>query len=222
MTPPIVAIVLAGGRSSRFGSDKLVARIEDRRLLDRALEAVDGLASEIVVVAAPGTSPSLPTTRARIHVAHDPEPFGGPLVGLATGLEVVASLDDPAPDPDTPVLVVGGDMPSLRPAVLGLLVGALVEGGGDETGRPPAIGAVILAGPDRLVRPLPAALRLGSARAACTAALATGDRSLRAALSRLSPLVVPESRWRPLDPDGESLRDVDRPEDLGSGYPRRR
>jgi molybdopterin-guanine dinucleotide biosynthesis protein A len=218
VTPSVIAIVLAGGRSSRFGSDKLAARLEDRTLLDRAIEAVDGLASDIVVVAAPGAFPSLAATRARIHLAHDPEAFGGPLVGLATGLDTAARLEG-AGAPDIAVLVVGGDMPSLRPTVLRLLLDALVAGGRDATER---VDAAILAGPDALVRPLPAALRLGPARSACGKALAAGDRSLRSALARLAPSVVPEARWRPLDPDGESLRDVDRPEDLGSEYPPRR
>ena len=36
----IGAIVLAGGRSSRFGRDKLAESIDGRPLLDRAVEAV--------------------------------------------------------------------------------------------------------------------------------------------------------------------------------------
>lgn len=228
MTGSVAAIVLAGGRSSRFGSDKLAARVGAGTLLDRAIEAVDDLAADIVVVAAPGASPAVRSSRARIHVAHDPEAFGGPLVGLAAGLEAVAGLavtagsvdrDPEGPDADRAVVVVGGDMPSIRPLVLRALVDALATAGPGRTAR---ADAVTLAGPDAVLRPLPSALRLGPARAACRAALADGQRSLRSALARLSLVVVPEGEWRLLDPAGDSLRDVDRPDDLAAEYPPRR
>ena len=44
--------------------------------------------------------------------------------------------------------------------------------------------------------------------------LAAGDRSLRALVARLELELIEETEWRPLDPDGASLRDIDRPEDL--------
>ena len=40
MSERVSAIVLAGGRSSRFGSDKLVKEIEGRSILLRAIDAV--------------------------------------------------------------------------------------------------------------------------------------------------------------------------------------
>jgi molybdopterin-guanine dinucleotide biosynthesis protein A len=38
--PVVSGLVLAGGRSSRFGSDKLNAAIDGRTLLERAVDAV--------------------------------------------------------------------------------------------------------------------------------------------------------------------------------------
>jgi len=37
---------------------------------------------------------------------------------------------------------------------------------------------------------------------------------LRSVLERLPTRILEEVEWRPLDPDGETLRDVDRPDDL--------
>ena len=43
--PPVSGIVLAGGRSSRFGSDKLRAEIAGRSLLELAIDAVAAVAT---------------------------------------------------------------------------------------------------------------------------------------------------------------------------------
>ena len=56
MTERIGAIVLAGGRSSRFGRDKLAEIVDGRPLLDHAIDAVRAVATDIVVVVAPGAN----------------------------------------------------------------------------------------------------------------------------------------------------------------------
>ena len=194
------AIVLAGGRSRRFGTDKLAARLADgRSVLAHSVGAAETIASDLVVVVAPGASrpDGLP---ARTVVVHDPEPDGGPLHGLAAGLEATS---------DEIVLVLGGDMPALEPAVLRLLVAAVR---GD-----PLIGAARLeddasAGGSPAV--LPCALRREPAREACRDAAAAGDRRLRACLERLATAVVTAAEWRGVDPSGRTLLDIDRPADL--------
>ena len=47
-------IVLAGGASSRFGSDKLAAPLDGRPLLHHALDAVAAVADHVIVVVGPG------------------------------------------------------------------------------------------------------------------------------------------------------------------------
>jgi molybdenum cofactor guanylyltransferase len=188
------AIVLAGGASRRFGSDKLVARIDGTTLLERSIGALEGLVDEIVVVIAPGREvplPALGNRAAPVRFVADEEAFGGPLVGLRTGLA--------AAEGDT-VLVVGGDMPSLVPAVLELLLG-----------RPPAaLGDAIGA-----LRPLPCSLERQAALEAAEALLAGGERRLRAVLASLGAATVAWPEWQALDPAGLSLVDVDEPGDLG-------
>jgi molybdopterin-guanine dinucleotide biosynthesis protein A len=193
----VTGIVLAGGRSSRFGSDKLEARVDGERLLDRSVAALARVASEIVLVSEPSpvrAAPSRPGVP--VHLVEDPEPFGGPLVGLLAGLEAAS---------EPLVLVVGGDMPSLNADVLRLLVTRLVHH--------PDRSVVTLAARGRLV-PLPMALRTGAATDMARRLLGDGERRLRGLAERLPAVVVDEREWRPLDPDGDTLRDVDRPEDL--------
>ena len=199
MTPPVVSgVILAGGRSSRFGSDKLAARIGDRTLLDLAIAAVAAVASEIVIVLAPGDDRVPDPIERPVRLIVDPERHGGPLVGLLAGLEAV---EQPL------VIVAGGDMPSLSPAVLGAMVRALESSG-------EGWGAVILVSRGDRV-PLPAVIRTGAATAIARQLVSDGERRLRSLFERLPTRALEEGEWRPLDPAGATLHDVDRPADLG-------
>jgi molybdopterin-guanine dinucleotide biosynthesis protein A len=196
MTERIGAIVLAGGRSTRFGRDKLAEPIDGRPLLEHAIAAVRALATDIVVVAAPDANLDVPDD---VRLAHDPVAFEGPLAGLAAGLGAL----DPAVDR---VLVVAGDMPTLVPAVLQRLLDALAFGA----------DAAILGGDDGETAPLPLALRRRRAQAAVATLLDAGERRLRAAPQVLDAEVIPETTWRRDDPTAATLRDIDTPEDLPS------
>ena len=189
----VSAIVLAGGRSSRFGRDKLVEVVGGRSLLEHAIAGVALLASETIVVVAPDESRTVP---AGAILVSDPASFEGPLVGLLTGLRHAAH---------PLVLVAGGDMPTMVPAVLAILVDGLAD---------PAADAVLLE-QGGLGRPLPGALRTASARDAAERLVAAGERSLRALYEAIPTAAVAEPTWRALDPDGRTLRDVDLPADLG-------
>jgi molybdopterin-guanine dinucleotide biosynthesis protein A len=191
------AIVLAGGRSSRFGTDKLARQLDGRPLLDHAIDAVRAVEPEVevVVVTRPDGRPEVPSD---VRVARDPIAFEGPLAGLVAGMSVL-------PDGVDRVLVVGGDMPTLVPAILRRLLAA-VE---DE--------AVELAALEDggLARPLPMALRRAPAEEAARALLDAGERRLRALAGSLASMAVPEREWRAIDATGATLRDVDVPADLG-------
>lgn len=190
--PPVSAIVLAGGRSARFGRDKLAEPVGNRPLLHLAIDAVSTVAGEVIVVAPPGVDPSIPV---HARLIHDASPYEGPLAGFLTGL---TAAREPL------VLVVGGDMPSLEPAVLGLLVRRLEASSAD---------AAFLEYRSRRQQ-LPFAIRTGAGTDVTTRLLAQGERRLGALAERLSVRVVPEGEWRPLDPEARTLNDVDEPGDL--------
>lgn len=185
-------IVLAGGRSSRFGGSKLGADLAGRTVLDWTVDAVVAACAEVVVVES--GAGDRPGHRATVRFVADAAPFEGPLAGLAAGLE--AARGDVA-------VVIGGDMPLARPEVLRLLVAAL-DG--------PATAAVLEDG--ARPRPLPMAVRRDAALAAARSAMGEGERSLRAFLARLQTAVLPEAAWRRLDEEGDTLLDIDAPEDL--------
>jgi len=199
------AIVLAGGASSRFGDDKLAAVLDGRPLLEHALLAVAEVADPIVVVRSSDTAArGLPRgLAARMIVARDATPYGGPLAGLATGLRALADTGA-TDDAGGPALVVGGDMPRLVPAVLQLLVATL-------SADPARRACALEADPPAT---LPLAVRPGAALEAAYQLLAGDRRSLVALLERLGATTIPGRAWRPLDPDGRTLVDVDTPADL--------
>ena len=188
----VTAIVLAGGRSSRFGRDKLAEPVLGTPLLARAIDAVRPIATEVLAVAAPGADLGVPEG---VRVVHDPIAFEGPLSGLVTGL---GAATEPL------AIVVGGDSPSLVLAVLASMLDRL---GG------PGIQAVALQHEGR-VRPLPLVVQRDPALVHARALLEAGERRLRAIMDRLEVEVIPELVWRELDPDAATVRDIDTPDDL--------
>jgi molybdopterin-guanine dinucleotide biosynthesis protein A len=159
--------------------------------VSRLLEVCDRV---IVVLAPDASEPPMPAG-ASVEFARDVVEDEGPLRGLAAGLEVANAGW---------VVVVGGDMPDLQPAVLLEMLRA-----GLETGAV----AVSLSDGGR-ERPLPCVLRSAPAAEAATALLEAGRRSLRELLAAVSTVVVDEPTWTALDPERRTLVDVDEPADL--------
>ena len=101
-------VVLAGGRSTRFGADKLAV------VLDRVLAGLPAQAAVVCV------GPQRPTCRAQVRWVREDPPLSGPLAAVAAG---VAAGDRPI------VVLAGGDMPRMG-AALDALVAALEAAGG--------------------------------------------------------------------------------------------
>jgi molybdopterin-guanine dinucleotide biosynthesis protein A len=81
----ILGAVLAGGRSSRFGSDKALAELHGHTLLARAVDTLSGLCEHVVVVGREtAPAPTLPDW---------PHAGAGPLGGLAAALHFARDSD---------------------------------------------------------------------------------------------------------------------------------
>ncbi len=91
----ILGCVLAGGASTRFGSDKALAVLDGVTLLDRAIAVLTRQCGEVVVAGHEGG------------VADWPEPGLGPLGGLAGALRLASGRGFAA------VLAIGVDSPGL-------------------------------------------------------------------------------------------------------------
>jgi molybdopterin-guanine dinucleotide biosynthesis protein A len=163
-------------------------------LLHHAVTRVAELTRHVVVVLSPhAPEPDLPI---EVAFARDPTEGEGPLAGLHAGLLAAAGADV--------VVVAAGDMPDLVPAVLKTMIGLARDSGAE---------AVALNHGERLV-PLPCVLRAAPAVDTAHFLLHAGRRSLLDLLHALGTTVLEDEAWRALDPQGLTLRDVDRPEDL--------
>lgn len=199
----VAGIVLAGGRSTRFGGDKLSAKVGGAPLLHRAIAAVAEAADEVVVVVGAGApAPLVPVgLRVPVVVARDAVAGQGPLAGLAAGLAVASH---------PLALLAGGDQPALQPALLRELLRRL------DADTDAVEFDVVGLEEDGQLRPLPAALRVARVGPAADDALATGTRSLVGMFSRLRVETLTPDQWHAFDPAGDSLRDIDTPDDLPS------
>ena len=84
----ILGAVLAGGQSSRFGSDKALALLDGQSLIERAVAALSSLCDAVVIAGRDGT-PDL----AACFIADRPRPGMGPLGGLAAALHHARTHD---------------------------------------------------------------------------------------------------------------------------------
>jgi molybdopterin-guanine dinucleotide biosynthesis protein A len=192
-----IGLVLAGGRASRFGADKLAVELAGRPVLHHAVAAVAGVTGRVLVsVAHDAPPPVLPDIGRPIELVRDRSGHLGPLAGLAAALDATASSGDRR------LLVVPGDAPSLRASLLRGLLRELA----------PADAAVLADGDDW--RPLPCALRTGAADRIVRERLAGPDRSVRGVLRALRPSIVAEAVWRAWDPEGAWRDDIDEPADM--------
>lgn len=117
MAPKILGAVLAGGRSTRFGSDKAKALLDGRELIEHAAATLAPYATQIVICGR--TDPRWTC------LVDQPAPDMGPLGGLAAAL---LHARDHGFDS---VLSTGCDMPSLPGTLVEALIGAgpaIVEG----------------------------------------------------------------------------------------------
>jgi len=103
MVKVMTSIVLAGGKSLRLGRNKALEEIGGQSLIQRVIERLELLGTEIIVVVAHADQVFPPDSKAKIVV--DAYPGKGALGGIYSGLKVASSFHN---------LVVACDMPFLN------------------------------------------------------------------------------------------------------------
>ena len=83
----ILGIILAGGKSSRFGEDKSIAKLGDKTLLDHTINKIEKEFAEILVIS---NNKEFNFKNNKIHLVEDCiEGQLGPLVGILTAMKWV-------------------------------------------------------------------------------------------------------------------------------------
>jgi molybdopterin-guanine dinucleotide biosynthesis protein A len=192
----VTGVLLAGGASRRFPPNKLLHTYEGGPLFWRPLRALATACGEIVLVLATGAAePQLPLLGTPVRVVRDPAADQGPLIALAAALAGVVTEW---------ALLVGGDMPDIKPALLRAM---------SDRARASAADVVALVDKDE-AWPMPALFRVSAARPAAARLVEGGERRLRAIVSGLNTERLDEQWWSQHDPAGSWRRDIDRPADL--------
>ncbi|MXR22527.1 molybdenum cofactor guanylyltransferase [Halobacterium bonnevillei] len=172
------AVILAGGRSTRYGDgDKALADLGGTPMLRRVADRLDAVTDELVVNCRAdqrdGHLDALDGYSNPVRVALDPEPDEGPMAGIAAGLREARGEYG---------AVVACDMPFVDPAVVDRLFD-----------RADGHDAAVPEMDDGWYQTTQAVYRADAMAAACEAALERGDRKILAPLGDLDWVAVPEA-----------------------------
>ena len=177
-------IILAGGKSSRFGKDKALAQCEGKTLLARTVNLLDGLRLDTVVI----TSDQMDYSFLPCRVEKDLIPSKGPLGGLYTACSLF---------PEAYLLVLTCDMPLLTEEVLKQLM---------QNYRNSDQAAVFSI--DHVLQPFPGIYK-ADLKKVIHDCLVYDELSMKLFLSR-----IPNKRVVPVIFDLKAFRNVNRQEDL--------
>ncbi len=191
-TPPLAALLLAGGESSRMGAAKAWLEWRGQPLLSHLAAIFTEFGARVVVIgAADQKLPPLPAGVLRVD--DPPGERGGPLVGLHVGLEALGKT----PRTDEIAFLSACDNVFLSPAHLEFLRATLVQNPHMEAALP--IDAPDSATGRRFAHPLASAVKSAPALAAARSLIAAGTRRPAALFHTLATLRInaeslPDSR----------------------------
>lgn len=185
------AVILAGGKSSRMGTDKALLRLqpEGLRLIELVLTAVRPLVGSVVI------STNRPEDYGWLGypLVRDRLAGAGPMAGLEAGLEA---------SPARYNIIVACDMPQVETGLLKYLL-AQAEG----------YAAVVPLNEEQKPEPL-CAVYSKDCLPAIRRYLAAGSLKMAGWLGEVSTRFVPAAELKAFDPDLHSFRNLNSPEDL--------
>ena len=191
------SIILAGGRSSRMGSDKALLPLpgnEQISFVEHLASVLAPIGSEVLLVVRDETQALAYASLRNVRIVIDQIPDYGPLMGLYSGLSAMHSTSMYA-------LVMAVDMPFVQPALLTYL---LAQAQGDSMLVPVVEDTpqVLLAVYPRTILPTIEAL------------LRQGRRDPRSLLKAAPVRYVDETQLRAVDPQLRSFMNVNTPDEL--------
>ena len=189
---PIGTFILAGGRSSRMGSEKGLLLFAGKPLVTRMARLVEFAGDSPVIIGPPAKFGGMGF---RV-VADDKRGVGiggGPLVGICTALRVATRGWN---------LIVACDLPFLTREWLEFLIARALDSPAD----------VVIPLGERGYEPLCAMYR-SRCHSTIAAALARGVRKVTDGLAGLTISVIARDEWKGFDPRGQLFKNVNTPAD---------
>ena len=196
---PFAVAINAGGQSRRMGRDKALVELDGRPMLEHVIKRVSGLGQAQTLLV---SNDHAAHARFGLPMVRDSLPDAGSLGGIYTAL--VHSQCDHA-------LVVACDMPFLSPALLRYMLALREEGGYDVIvprvdGYPQGLHAVYS---QACIAPIRAQIGAGRLR-------------VIGFYDQVRVRYMDEDEWRPLDPTGRALNNINTPEELAAATLSRR
>lgn len=186
------AVVLAGGASRRFGTDKAFAQVAGKPMIQQVIDGLQNAGFEVSL-----SGPKAKLSKLGLPVREDTVSGAGPLNAIEELLRAMGQAR---------VLFASCDMPFVTPPLLKELWSCgenaplvLFERDGSPNPFPGIYSESLL--------PLFGMLR------------EKRETSMKALIAQTSGLLmIPESRWGILDPGRRNLRNINTPEDLSGGF----
>ncbi|RRJ31181.1 molybdenum cofactor guanylyltransferase [Halocatena pleomorpha] len=175
-------LIVAGGRSRRFGDrDKAVANLAGVPMIRRVADGIAPVIDRLIVNCRTEQVSAIRSVLAGydrpVRFVCERTPDTGPVAGIKAGLRTI--------EDDAYTFVTACDMPLVDSDVVAHLFN-----------RGQGHCAVIPKAEDGRLQPLHAVYRSSEMVAACEAALADGQRSIRAAVAALNAVIVPPAELR--------------------------
>jgi molybdenum cofactor guanylyltransferase len=191
----VAGIVLAGGHSRRMGTPKATLPFGSELLLQRVVRLVSEAASPVIVVAA--TDQTLPPLPPEVIIARDKNPDRGPLEAVAAGLKALQSVR-----PKIEIaFITACDTPLLA---AGFITGMAAFLDDQHDAAVPVL--------DDVPQPLSGVFRT-DIFPTVESLLIDNCLRLRDLLQRIRVRLVPAEALRDIDPELNSLRNLNTPDD---------
>lgn len=186
----VTGVILAGGKSTRFGRDKAAEVVAGASMLQWVMWAAERVCREVVVVRAKGQVLPAIESSVAIRVVEDEYDGLGPLAGLVGAFEAVG---------EGWCFAGACDAPLLRPAVVGLLAERVAD------------ADIVCPVVEGRFQPLCALYRVEACLPLFRAAVERRELRITAAFEGLRVARVREDEVRAADPDLESFRNANWP-----------
>jgi molybdopterin-guanine dinucleotide biosynthesis protein A len=188
MIADVAGVILAGGKSSRFGSNKALAALQGKPMISHAVETLETLFTEHLLV----TNSPEEYVFTGWNTTRDIYPGAGPLAGIHAALAQVKS---------DRIFVAGCDMPFLNPAVIRFICTQYKD------------ADVVIPETENGLEPLHA-LYHKNCLVPVAADLQAGQRRLQHFFSRIKTVIIPWQEIAAVDPNQASFRNINYQHDL--------
>ena len=190
------AIILAGGNSKRFGSDKALYELQNKIMIRHVAEKLDEITERIVAVAkdeAQGEAIMAQTPQID-EITYDPIKNYGPVAGIFAGLRTLKKGK---------AVITGCDMPYMKKNVIKHL---FEENNGYDAAVPRHSNGHI--------EFLPTSISVSPGREATKQALKEGDKRILNVLERIQVKYIPIENIKEIDSQLKTFKDINEIEDI--------